>query len=144
MTKYEITHPIEYRAWNSMKSRCYNKSHTSYRNYGGRGIQVCERWRYDFPTFLNDMGNRPSKHTLDRIDNDGNYTPGNCRWATYKEQLNNKRGNRLLTLDGKTQTVSQWSTETGIKYWTLSQRVGRYGWSDEDALTKPVRKHTTK
>ncbi len=82
---------VEYRAWQAMKNRCYNPNCEKYARWGGRGITVCERWLHSFANFYADMGQRPSaKHSLDRIDNDGNYEPGNCRWATSVEQNNNQ------------------------------------------------------
>jgi hypothetical protein len=83
-------HPL-YQTWKSMIRRCYNSRHTAFRRYGGRGITVCDRWRNDFWAFAADMGERPSNRSLDRIDNDGNYEPGNCRWATRSEQRLNAR-----------------------------------------------------
>ena len=88
-------HPL-FKTWISMRARCYKKWCTSYPNYGGRGITVCERWRNSFPNFLADMGERPPGHSIDRIDNDGNYEPSNCRWATPKQQTNNQRPRRLF------------------------------------------------
>ncbi len=127
----------EYVAWLTMRRRCCDTRGKHYRHYGGRGIAVCERWIEDFPTFLTDMGRRPTpQHSLDRIDNDGNYEPGNCRWATQQEQCNNTRHNRLLALNGRSQTLAQWTAELGVDRGLIQARL-RLGWSIEDALTKP-------
>jgi hypothetical protein len=108
-----------------MRSRCYNSKHPSFHHYGGRGIDVCEQWRNDFDRFFLDMGERPEGKSLDRIDNELGYFPENCRWATVKEQLNNQRRNRRLTLDGHTQTVSQWSDQLNVAQSTLHKRLKR-------------------
>ena len=98
----------EYNIWMSMKKRCLNKSHKSYHLYGGRGISVCDKWM-GFSGFIEDVGLRPSKnHSLDRIDNNGNYEPQNVRWATRREQQRNKRNNRLITYNGETKCLSEW------------------------------------
>lgn len=124
-----------YRSWIAARNRCNNPSHHAYDRYGGRGIKFCERWD-DFMLFLKDMGERPDGMSLDRIDNDGNYEPGNCRWATRGQQGSNKRNNVTLTHNGKTQTISQWSRETGIKFITIWARI-QSGWSDSDCLKQP-------
>lgn len=111
-----------YAIWNRMVDRCTNPAATCFHRYGGRGIMVCPQWRR-FENFFADMGARPSlQHSLDRIDNDGNYEPSNCRWATPREQANNTSRNRKLTWQGRTQTIAEWSRELGIKYSTLNNR----------------------
>ena len=122
-----------------MLTRCNNKNDTRYQWYGGRGITVCDRWS-KFENFLADMGERPEKMTLDRIDTNGNYCPENCRWATNKQQHRNKRSNRLLTHDGETKCVAEWAETVGISQGALASRIDVYGWSVEKALTTPVRK----
>lgn len=105
----------EYRSWMAMKTRCNNPNHRSYHNYGGRGIKVCGRRLKSFNNFLEDMGLRPTpKHSLDRVDNNGNYCKENCRWATYKEQCNNTRKNVWVSAFGETKTVAQWAAEIGV------------------------------
>jgi len=99
--------------WRSMRNRCLNPKSRGYENYGGRGIKVCDRWLGSFDNFKNDMGERLSGMTLERINNDGDYEPSNCRWATRKEQQNNKRNNILMTLNGVTKNVMEWSEELG-------------------------------
>lgn len=127
----------EYKIWAAMKGRCTNPADTEYNNYGGRGIKVCARWANDAGAFVADMGLRPSpKHSLDREDNDGDYEPSNCRWATVAEQANNRRSNVRLTLNGRTQTIAQWCRELGLKSSLVESRIAR-GWSDVDALTLP-------
>lgn len=126
-----------YRTWAAMKLRCYNKNHEHYRFYGGRGISVCERWRQSYRNFLQDMGPRPTGTTLDRIDNDGPYSPDNCRWATKQEQVNNSRSVRLLTFDGQTRSISEWARVIGIQDGTIRYRLKK-GWSIEQALTAPL------
>ncbi len=128
----------EWRAWNGMLHRCYSKYGPSYARYGGRGIKVCARWRNSFENFLEDMGPRPSsKHSIDRKKNNRGYNPGNCRWATALEQQNNKSSNRHLSFRGRTQTLSLWAREAGLKASTIWRRLEKYGWSVERALTTP-------
>ena len=130
--------PIHGRWWN-MIARCSIASASGWKSHGARGIRVCERWKI-FENFLEDMGFPPtSSHTLERNDNDGDYTPKNCRWATWEEQQNNRRSNRRITLNGRTQTLQQWSKETGINRRTIAQRIDN-GWSSSDALTTQVKK----
>lgn len=124
-----------YRAWQNMVERCTNPHATGYNNYGGRGITVCERW-LKYENFRDDMGYPPDGMSLDRIDNDGNYCPENCHWATPEEQLKNKRSTRLLTYRGRTQTLAQWARETGIAHKTLCGRMDQ-GRTAEDILTAP-------
>lgn len=129
-----------YTVWASMRSRCENSTVRSYMNYGGRGITVCSEWRQSFAAFARDMGPRPSpKHTIERIDNFGPYSPSNCRWATRVEQGANKRNNRLLTWRGQRMTMSQWSRSTGITVSLLHDRLMKRGWSTHNALSTPPR-----
>lgn len=131
-----------YKAWGSMKERCLKPSHKSYHHYGERGITICDRWIESFENFLEDMGERPStRHSIDRIDNDGNYEPGNCRWATAKQQQRNKRDNRLVTAFGETKTLCEWCDDSrcSIERDTLSWRL-RNGWEPEVAISKPGRR----
>jgi hypothetical protein len=127
-----------FNAWCLMKQRCLDRNFPSYPRYGGRGITVCERWRDSFENFLADMGEPPPGTSIDRENNEGNYEPGNCRWATLKEQARNKRSSRLLSLGGRTQCLAAWAEEVGIGVKVLERRVHQ-GWSHERALTTPVR-----
>jgi hypothetical protein len=132
----KVSRTPEYRSWRSMIARCCDPSHKSYPSYGGRGIEVCDRWLTSLSAFLADMGPRPSKrHSLDRIDNDQGYSPDNCRWATQKVQSNNTRTNRLLTFGGRTLTLTEWAEEVGLPRRMIGLRLGR-GWSVERALTR--------
>jgi hypothetical protein len=121
-----------------MRQRCSNPNTDRYEHYGGRGIAICERWQ-SFEDFYADMGPRPSpKHSIDRIDVDGDYEPGNCRWATPAEQARNKRSNLMLTHDGRTQTITEWARETRIPLMTISRRL-KSGWPVDRALSPVVR-----
>ena len=114
-----------YRTWQNMKRRCDTPSSNSYKNYGGRGIKVCDKWKNDFMSFYNwamENGYRDDL-TIDRIDVNGNYEPNNCRWVTQIEQANNKRNNKVIEYNGKRLTLSQWSKETGIKQETINWRL---------------------
>lgn len=121
--KHGMSYTSEYRIWSGMRSRCENPSRHEFPNYGGRGIMVCPEWS-SFNRFYADMGPRPSlRHSLDRIDNDGPYSPENCRWATPSQQLRNRRNNVLLTYEGRTATLSEWSEILGINRSTMAGRV---------------------
>ena len=127
-----------YGTWNQMLQRCTNPRVAAYPDYGGRGITVDPAWR-TFAGFYADMGDPPAPGlTLDRIDNDGPYSKANCRWATRLEQAANRRGLRLVTFAGRTQSVRRWAAEVGMGYLTLYTRLFRDGWSVEAALTTPV------
>lgn len=116
-------HPLR-RLWLSMNERCHKPDHKQYSYYGGRGIYVCDEWRspYGFARFIENMGPRPPKMTLDRIDNDGPYTKANCRWATYTTQERNRRNNRIISYDGKSACMSEWAEHLGISSAVLYQR----------------------
>lgn len=134
-----LYHTPEHRAWAGMKQRCTNQNLPRYSGWGGRGITVCQRWKDSFLTFYEDMGPRPpDKDSVERIDNDGNYEPGNCKWATWLEQSRNTRRTRLITYNGETHCISEWACMLGIKPHTLAARLNRYGWSIEEAMTLPV------
>lgn len=131
-----------YKAWLDMKARCYNSNDTNYKNYGGRGITVCDEWKNDFMNFYNwaiANGYRDDL-TIDRINVDGNYEPNNCRWATYKEQANNTRANIILEYKGRKQTMAEWAEEIGMNYVTFQRRIKNYKWSVEKAIETPVKK----
>lgn len=115
----------EYGIWRHMLSRCENKNLPAYKDYGGRGIGVCQRW-HDFALFLEDMGRRPSvRHSIDRIDNSRGYEPGNCRWATPKEQNRNRRDSCLLDVDGVIATLAEHCERAGVKYSTAHMRLSK-------------------
>jgi hypothetical protein len=126
---------LEYHAWQSMIRRCGAPSHKSYKQYGRRGITVCARWRASFWDFLADVGPKPHGMSLERVENNGNYEPGNVRWATPKEQARNRRNNRLLTFGSQTKPMSAWAEEYGIDRGTLRSRLAK-GMSLESALNQ--------
>lgn len=128
-----------YCTWGNMIQRCTNPKNTHYARYGGRGIGVCARW-LDFRNFVADMGERPDSTTLDRIDNDGDYSPENCRWATRKEQAYNRSTNVLHKIGEVTKTTTEWLNHFGINQSTFDQRVYVYRWPVLKALTTSVRK----
>jgi len=124
-----------YQSWAGMKKRCLNKNCKDYLHYGGRGITVCDRWKNSFLNFLSDMGLCPEGLTLDRKDNNGNYEPSNCIWATRKSQANNTRRNAFIEFNGETKTISGWADFLGLDHRVLHFRLKH--WTLEDALTKP-------
>lgn len=133
----------EFKIWAAMRRRCSNLRDTSFQKYGGRGVKVCERWE-SFENFYADMGPRPSPaHSVERIDNSGNYEPGNCRWATPQEQGVNTRQNVRLTFGGKTMTMGEWARAVGLSSSCLSGRLKK-GWSLESALTTPSRSRNSR
>lgn len=133
------SHLPEHDVWKAMLQRCRNTNNSGYHKYGGRGITVCNRW-LTFENFLEDMGLRPSsKHSIERINNDGNYKKSNCRWATTKEQARNTRRNRMFTHDGRTMCITDWANHVGMADTTLLYRLDR-GWPIGKALTVPVQK----
>jgi hypothetical protein len=123
----------EYAIWQTMKNRCYNPNYEYYHRYGGRGITICDRWLNSFENFYSDMGEKPERYSLDRINNDGNYCPENCRWATQKEQCNNKSNNVFLTIRGKTMSIKEWCEDAGQKYERARARLKR-NWTPEQAI----------
>jgi len=130
----------EYRSWNHLKNRCLNKNNKAYKKYGGRGIKVCDRWLESFENFYADMGLKPSsKHSIDRINNDGDYSPENCRWATNKEQSRNRRTNTYMEHNGEVKTLVEWSECLGINKGTISTRITQKKWSVEKSLTTPTK-----
>jgi len=127
-------HSPTYRSWSAMRTRCNNTNSQAYPNYGGRGIKVCERWQ-NFTNFLEDMGERPDGKTIDRIDNDGNYEPGNCRWANKKEQVSNTRINIYVEIDGEDVCLSEAARRYGIREDTIYKRY-KYGIRGNKLLSK--------
>lgn len=123
--------------WTGIRSRCISPTNRSFKNYGGRGIKVCPRWRDSFANFLADMGERPPGMQIERKDNNGDYEPGNCRWATRIEQAGNRRNNRRITTRGQTLMLAEWSRIGGVKAPTISRRLKR-GWTVESAIFSPT------
>ena len=134
-----MTETPTWNSWKAMVNRCRNPNSPNFARYGGRGITVCDRWLTSFAAFLADMGERPSlEHSIDRIDNSKGYEPGNCRWATAKQQCRNTSKNVRLTFEGRTQCVSAWAEELGVSVGTLFGRIAR-GWPDDRVISKSMR-----
>lgn len=139
-TKGTTIHPC-YDAWRSMLRRCANPSHSSYKNYGLKGITVCARWRNSFLDFIADMGERPAGFTIERNDSKGNYEPGNCRWATYKEQAANRSNVKLISIKGKKMTIPEACAVFGVNPGTAHSRI-KSGWDLLRAVSTPRRDRT--
>lgn len=135
VTKHGQSKHPSYGTWKRMIQRCHNPNNPNYKDYGARGIVVCDRWRHSFPAFLSDTGHlyQPGL-TIERINNDGNYEPDNVRWATRTEQANNQRSNHLISMDEHVQTISQWAHEYGVSPRLVYKRLRR-GWSLKKSLT---------
>lgn len=131
-----------YRIWQNMKNRCSNNHDKYYKNYGGRGITVCDEWLHNFQLFYDWSVSNGYKDdlTLDRMNNNGNYCPENCRWASRTEQMNNMRANRILEYNGEKKTMAQWAEVVGIPRYVINSRINNYGWSIKDALEIPIQK----
>lgn len=128
-----------YSIWDLMKRRCFDSNRVEYKNYGGRGITVCPEWlnSQNFIEWAYQNG-YSDELTLDRIDNNGDYCPQNCRWVNREEQANNKRNNRFITHKGQTKTITQWAKENGIPYYVLKKRYDKLGWTFERAISEPI------
>lgn len=133
--KHRSSYSPEYSVWAGMIGRCCNPFNTNYSNYGGRGIKVCERWRHSFQNFLDDIGKRPSPlYSLERINNDGNYTLSNCKWATRQEQNINRRNVRWITIGNDTKILKHWLKELNVSASTFHKRLKK-GWGEIESLT---------
>lgn len=137
-TRHGESHGPTWRSWKSMIDRCTLTCHKSWKDYGGRGITVCDSWLSRYENFRADMGERPLGTQLDRVDNACGYTPANCRWSTPRQNANNRRSNKSLKHNGETLTVSQWARRTGISPDTLFKRV-ESGWATSDVICRPLR-----
>lgn len=124
---HRMSETREYRIWTGMKNRCLNPNGPDYRLYGGRGIAVCNRWLNDFGAFFSDMGKCPDGMSIDRRENNSGYSPDNCRWATSRQQSNNRRSNVNVTSDGQTLSLTEWSEKLGVSVKSLQTRIIR-GW----------------
>lgn len=138
LRSHGLSYQRVYKVWVSMKGRCHNPADMGFKNYGARGITVCERWQNSFENFHFDMGPRPAKHSIERKDNNKGYSPDNCVWATKSVQCNNNRRNIFIEHRGERLTLMQWAKKLGFVYGTLRQRL-RNGWPPEKILTEPVR-----
>jgi len=144
LTTHNMSRSSEYIIYADIKKRCYNNKYKDFENYGGRGIKVCDRWLKGFENFYKDMGDRPTlNHSIDRIDVNGNYEPLNCRWATQKEQCNNKRNNKKVILNGVEIKLNEYCDKNNLNYQIISSRINS-GWSVEKSFLEPMNNHYTK
>lgn len=134
--KHGMEGSTTYNIWAGLIQRCTNPKSAGYPRYGGRGINVCDRWRKSFAAFLEDMGERPDGLSIERINNAGNYEPSNCKWATQSEQIRNRKVTVFLEYEGIKRSLAEWAELYGIKRKVLANRINK-GWSVKDALTKP-------
>jgi hypothetical protein len=132
-TKHGLKKTRTYSIWGAMKTRCYNKNQPAYKQYGARGVHVCKRWKKSFENFYNDMGPCPQGHSIDRIDNNGNYEPSNCRWATRSQQNNNTNSNRIIIINNVKFTAAEAAVKFNINYFTLIYRMNK-GWTTEQVV----------
>ena len=131
LVQHDLSASCEYRIWRTMLARCYNARCKAYAGYGRRGIKVCERWQ-EFPNFYTDMGPRPTgQHTIERVNNDGDYEPTNCKWATQVEQANNRRSSRFVTQNGERKTIAEWTRVLGVGRTALQTHIARGTWPDQ-------------
>jgi hypothetical protein len=139
--RHGLSHTPEHIAWTHIIARCENPNEIGYKDYGGRGIAMCERWRQSFKNFLEDMGPKPGpEYSVERIDNEKGYSPKNCKWATPTEQSNNKRNNNFLEYNGERLTMAEWARKIGMAYGTFQMRV-KLGWPMEKILTVPIKQY---
>lgn len=139
LRKHGLSYTPEYRAWQQMRLRCTDPKHAAWPDYGGRGITVCAEWLDSPKQFLADMGTKPTpKHELDRRDNDGQYSPGNCRWVVRQVNCRNRRSNVFIELNGERLTLVEWSQRCGVSTTVIQKRL-QSGWAANDALHTPVR-----
>lgn len=137
LTHGEAHKTKEWGAWTKLRARCLNPNDSRFYRYGGRGIKFCDRWLI-YENFLNDMGRCPTGHSIDRINNDGDYEPGNCRWANNMIQANNKSNNIVINYGGQEMTMKQWCQKLGLNYKAVSARLIR-GWSIDRAFNQPFK-----
>ncbi len=139
-TTHGKSHTYMHRLWTDIRNRCNNPRNKSYPFYGGRGIKVCERWEADYSNFVADLGTPPPGMQIDRIDNDRDYGPDNCRWTTRAINCRNRRNNHIIEWNGQRRCIKEWSELTGISRLAISQRINKLNWPIEKALTTPAQR----